>query len=250
MSELRRWSEEGATAAELSLLQVSRREQAPPQARSRALEALGLLAAASTVATATATAAAATGRNTAVLLKLLGIPLVGGGLVAGGLVLVHAQRLRASASEAATAASAKSLATARAFAAAPTLAGSGEPSTSSTAPSASTSALPTPTASVVGVRTAHAEAAAGRLSREVQALELAQQALGAHNPGAALQKLDRYGAEFPGGALGSEATVLRVQALLMNGNRTAAQALADSYSAAHPDSPYARRIQDTLRSGH
>ncbi len=247
MTELRRWCEEGATAAELSLLETSRREQVPPRVRAGAMETLGLLAAASTVATAT-TAAAATGRGTAVLLKLLSIPVIGGGLVAGGLALEHARHARAIAPrQAAVVASASSTAAAHA---------PSDPSARvdltvapASAPSAAASTLPAPTTSV-GVRSARTEGSAGRLAREVQALELAQKALAAHNAGSALHLLDRYGAEFQGGALGSEATVLRVQALLMNGNRSAAQALADSYSSAHPDSPYAHRIQDTLRSGH
>ena len=97
---------------------------------------------------------------------------------------------------------------------------------------------------------ARTEGSAGQLGGEVQALEFVQRALAAHNASAALKQLDHYRVEFGSGALRSEATVLRVQALLMSGNRGAAQALADAYSAAHPDSPYARRIQDTLRSGH
>ncbi|HEY1532502.1 MAG TPA: hypothetical protein VGF76_00740, partial [Polyangiaceae bacterium] len=82
MSELRRWSEEGATAAELSLLEVSRREQAPAQARVR-------LAAA--VSTATGTAVAATTRSgVGLLLKVLGASLLGGGLVVTGLAVRRA----------------------------------------------------------------------------------------------------------------------------------------------------------------
>jgi hypothetical protein len=247
MTELRRWSEEGATASELSLLEISRREQAPSGARARALKALGLVAAASTVATAT-TAAAATGRSTAALLKLLSIPVVGGGLVAGGLVLEHVQRAHTTEpSRAALIASASALAVTHPPALPLAPVDSAVASASPTAASAAAS-TPAPTASMGG-RSARAEGAAGRLAREVQALELVQQALAAHNASSALHLLDRYGTEFPGGVLGSEATVLRVQALLMSGNRGAAQALADSYSSAHPDSPYAHRIQDTLRSG-
>jgi len=244
VNELRRWSEEGATPAELSLLEVSRREQAPARARARALGALGIAVALSTV---TATTAAATSRSVGVLLKVLGVSLVGGGLVAGGLAVHRAHQATATA---ATVSQARAVTSTSAAVTTPVTSESPEaaPSAASAAAEGTTSAAPI-AASSVSSRPARPEAAAGRLSREVAALELAHQALAAHNASSALHLLDRYRAEFPNGALGSEATVLRVEALLAGGNRAAAQALADSYSSAHPDSPYARRIQDPLHSG-
>src|SRR5882724_11973658 len=92
MSELRRWSEEGATAAELSLLEVSRREQAPARARARTLGALGLAVAVSTV---TGTAVATTSRiGVGLLLKVLGASLLAGGLVVTG-IAIHRAHLAA-----------------------------------------------------------------------------------------------------------------------------------------------------------
>jgi outer membrane protein assembly factor BamD (BamD/ComL family) len=88
-----------------------------------------------------------------------------------------------------------------------------------------------------------------RLAGEVTALERAHQALAAHNHEAALHLLDRYRTQFPRGALASEETVLRVQALLASGDRAGAQALADAHSAAHPDSPYGRRLEDLVPRG-
>jgi hypothetical protein len=243
VNELRRWSEEGATPTELSLLEVSRREHAPAQARARALGALGIAVAVSTV---TATTAAATGRSVGVLLKVLGVSLVGGGLVAGGIAVHRAHQATATA----TVSQPRTVSSTSATVTTPVASESQEavPSAASAAAEETTSAAPL-AASSVSSRPTRPEAAAGRLSREVAALELAHQALAAHNPSSALHLLDHYRAEFPNGALGSEATVLRVQALLAGGNRAAAQTLADSYSSAHPDSPYARRIQDTLHSG-
>jgi outer membrane protein assembly factor BamD (BamD/ComL family) len=87
-----------------------------------------------------------------------------------------------------------------------------------------------------------------QLAREVRALELAHRALTEHDPRAALARLDRYRAQFPGGSLSSEAAVLRAQALLASGDRAGAQAVADSFSAAHPDSPYASRLKEIVRS--
>jgi len=252
MTELRRWSEEGATAAELSLLEISRRERVPAQARTRALQGLGLVAVASSVAGAAA-AAAATGRSAGVLLKLLSIPVLSAGLLAGGLAIERAHRARTPATSASAAALvARPSSLAAAHASTPPSVDSVEApagATATSATSATATSAASPAVPALSARVARSEGSAGRLSREVQALELAQQALGAHNAGSALRLLDRYGAEFPAGALGSEATVLRVRALLMNGNRGAAQTLANSYALAHPDSPYARRIQDILRSG-
>ena len=237
MSELRRWSEEGATAAELSLLEVSRREQAPAQARARTLGALGLAVA---VSTATSTAVATTSRSgVGLLLKVLGASLLSGGLVVTGLA-IHRAHLAATGTT-----TAKQVRKAANTSTPSVSADSVPPATSdaqaevATAPAVASSASARPT---------RPEATAGRLSREVAALERAHQALAAQDPSSALHFLDRYRAEFPSGALGSEATVLRVQALLASGNRAAAQTLADAYSSAHPDSPYSRRIQAILHS--
>ena len=97
------------------------------------------------------------------------------------------------------------------------------------------------------VRPARAAASDERLSREVTALELANAALGAKQPDAALRALDDYAQKFPRGALQSDATVLRVRALVARGDRAAAQRLADAYSAAHPDSPFTRRLDALVR---
>jgi hypothetical protein len=204
---------------------------------------LGITAVLSTVATTTTTAAATNGST--LLLKLLGISALGGGLVVGGLA-VH--RTRAPASEAVS--QAISTPSANLKARAPQVVAEAPAQVPSPAIlGAPSSASSSATASNVAPRSARVEAGSGGLSREVAALELAHRALAAHNPSSALHLLDNYRAEFPHGALGSEATVLRVQALLASGNRAAAQALADSYSSRHPDSPYARRIQDILHSG-
>jgi hypothetical protein len=42
--------------------------------------------------------------------------------------------------------------------------------------------------------------------------------------------------------------VLRVQALLARGDNERAVAVADQFAAAHPDTPYARRVLELVRS--
>jgi hypothetical protein len=59
----------------------------------------------------------------------------------------------------------------------------------------------------------------------------------------ALSALDGY----KGKSLGVEATVLRIEALVKKGDHARASALASSFLAAHPKSPYASRIRALLR---
>jgi len=97
------------------------------------------------------------------------------------------------------------------------------------------------------VRTPGVDSTVASLAQEVAALERAHK-LATHDPDAALRELDRYHARFPGGALAAEETVLRVEALLARGDDRTARVLADAFSTAHPESPYARRVQDLVRS--
>lgn len=262
MSDLRRWFEEGATAEEISLLETSQRERPPADARDRTLMALGLAAAVTTTATASTTAAAATTAATTtaatttaatataatttgaavvattggltVLTKVLAVSMLGG-IVAGGVVVRASHRQKVVPSTHASVASSTH---------------------ERTIVESANREFPSPPASnVVGpvsfgppARSALPASTEDRLSREVSALELAHRALADHNPESALRLLDRYRASFPAGTLASEETVLRLQALLATGERTRAQALADAYSTAHPDSPYSRRLEDLVHN--
>src|SRR5262249_4938282 len=86
MSELGRWSEEGATADEIALLEASRRERPSAGAQASVLRALGVAAAATTIGTSAA-ATAATKSGLTSLSKIVIVSLVGGGVVAGGLAV-------------------------------------------------------------------------------------------------------------------------------------------------------------------
>jgi hypothetical protein len=88
------------------------------------------------------------------------------------------------------------------------------------------------------------------LSRELQVLKQAHEALARGNPNGALAALDDYHARFPQGALGAEETVIRVRALLARGDRARATAVAHQFSAAHPDSLYARRVELLVSDAH
>jgi TolA-binding protein len=206
------------------------------------MQALGISAAVTTVAaTSTSTATAATTGGLSLLAKIAGVSILASGLVAGGL-WVRGSHRSAPASQPATT-------PAPAVVAPPGDPEPERPARGEPPASASSSASATPARVGNPSRPARTASPDDRLSQEVVALERAHQALASHDPDAALRKLDEYRAQFPGGVLSSDATVLRVQALLAKGDLAGARTLADAYSSAHPDSPYAKRIEDLVRGG-
>ncbi|HEV8551375.1 MAG TPA: hypothetical protein VGQ57_20145 [Polyangiaceae bacterium] len=238
MSDLRRWSEEDASAEELALLEVARRRRALPSQRAAVLSALGV-----GVATTAAGAAGAAGLTT----KLIGLALLASA-GAGAVFFLHAGPEKSPHSAPAANASVAPAVTSTEEPAARDATVEPARSELEPAPEAHESpakivvrpkAAPTPSSSAT---------AASSLSRELQVLKQAHDALAKGNPNGALAALDDYHHRFPQGALGAEETVIRVQALLARGDRAQAAALARQFSAAHPDSLYARRVE-TLVSG-
>jgi hypothetical protein len=87
------------------------------------------------------------------------------------------------------------------------------------------------------------------ITREIESIDSARALIREGRTKEALAALDRYGAEQgKGKTLGVEATVLRIEALVRQGDRARANALASSFLAAHPKSPYASRIRTLLSS--
>jgi hypothetical protein len=84
------------------------------------------------------------------------------------------------------------------------------------------------------------------LDREVSLLDTARSALAGGDAAAALRALDRRDREFPRGALGPEALVIRVQAQLARGNRAGAEAAARGFLAKNPGSAQARTLRTIL----
>jgi len=224
MNDLRRWSEEDATAEELRLLDVARRRRALPAERAAVLAALG-----AGVATTTAGAAGAAGLAT----KLVGLALLAS--VGVGVALVHAGGETKTATAPAVSAAAPP---------AVVLTARPEPSAAPPEPAQGETALePSEPAAKLAAKPKAAPSASSSLSRELQVLKQAHDAIARGNPNGALAALDDYHARFPQGALGAEETVIRVQALLARGDRAQAAAVAKQFSAAHPDSLYARRVE-------
>ena len=81
------------------------------------------------------------------------------------------------------------------------------------------------------------------LAEEVAAIKSAKAALASGNAAQSLREIDAYRMRFPRGRLAQEATVVRIEALLKSGNATAADAAADRFLAANPDSPYSARVR-------
>jgi hypothetical protein len=83
------------------------------------------------------------------------------------------------------------------------------------------------------------------LSREVAMLDTARQSVSS-DPVGTLRVLDDYANQFPHGNLAPEALVLRIEALVRSGQRSAAEKLAREYLARNPGSPHARKIATLL----
>lgn len=83
----------------------------------------------------------------------------------------------------------------------------------------------------------------GSLADEVAQLQKAKLALKAGNAAQALSELGTYSQRFPRPTLGAEATVLRIEALSQTGDSARAKAMATSFLAKNPTSPYAARLR-------
>ncbi|MDB4933294.1 MAG: hypothetical protein JWP87_266 [Labilithrix sp.] len=104
---------------------------------------------------------------------------------------------------------------------------------------------PTPTATTL---TAPTESP---LARELRSLDDARSALGRGDATGALAHLDRHDRAFPSGPLRTEASILRIDALLARGgsaDRAAAQGLARDLLAREPAGPHAQRMR-TIADG-
>jgi hypothetical protein len=101
-------------------------------------------------------------------------------------------------------------------------------------------AEPVPPA-VVAAKPAAPVDAASRLREEALLVRNAERLL-ASDPAAALRLTEERRQRFPGGALGQEAEVVAIDALLRLGRRDAAVRRARAFEASHKDSLYGQRI--------
>ena len=84
--------------------------------------------------------------------------------------------------------------------------------------------------------------ATGDIAEEIRLLDTAKRQLQSGKPAEAMAVLDGYRSRFPRGALGQEATVLRIEALEKSGQHGTAQSLARRFVRNHPSSTYVVRV--------
>lgn len=84
------------------------------------------------------------------------------------------------------------------------------------------------------------------LGEQVAAIDRARAALARGDSAQTLRIVDEYDRLFPNGILVQEATALRIEALLKQGNRGIAAELANRFLTLHPRSPYAAWIRFSL----
>jgi hypothetical protein len=84
------------------------------------------------------------------------------------------------------------------------------------------------------------------LADEIAVLDDARHALSDGRPSNALSVLDSYAKRFPSGAMAPEAMLLRIEALVKSGDRSAALRLAETLRTDDPHSPYSERVRSLL----
>ncbi|WP_437690280.1 hypothetical protein [Sorangium sp. So ce176] len=89
-------------------------------------------------------------------------------------------------------------------------------------------------------------APADALGEQVAMIDRARDALGAGDAAGCLAALDAHDARFPRSAMGEEATVLRIEALIRLGDRARAADLGQRFLASRPTSPHAAGVRALL----
>jgi hypothetical protein len=114
------------------------------------------------------------------------------------------------------------------------------------APTVAPSTVPTSTlaATATGASDGGVETALGR---EMKALDVARSALARGDSAGAMIAIDQYDRDFSSGNLATEASVLRVEALVARGETAAARALAAHIVALDPAGPQAQRMKAIAR---
>lgn len=88
----------------------------------------------------------------------------------------------------------------------------------------------------------------GALTQQIAILDHARATLAAGDPIGAGELLNEYGVRFPNGSFVEEAEVLRIEGLLREGDRAAANRIGTRFLSAHPTSAHATRVR-TLVDG-
>jgi hypothetical protein len=90
------------------------------------------------------------------------------------------------------------------------------------------------------------QTASSTLADELARIDRAHRSLAAGNAAAALENVDAYDSLYPNGSLSQESNAIRIEALIAHGDHKAAERAASNFLAAHPTSPYAKRIRELI----
>jgi hypothetical protein len=233
--DLPEWS-----AEERALWNSALDDRPPSRSLSTTLQAVGVASAITAAASGAGAGVVAKAGTGLALFKWGAIVGLGGAVAVGGGVM--ARRSSAPAEKPQPVA-----------AAAPTAARAGPPRTEEPRPLPQTAENPLPRSAprapassgriAATARSSGAAASQPDIAEEIQNIDSARTLIRQGRTKEALAALDRSKNK----SLGVEATVLRIEALMRQGDRARATALANSFLAAHPKSPYAARIRALLR---
>ena len=237
------------TSRELSIVSSAALDVPPEGASERAIVALQAAAALGigTAGVASAKAAASgLGVKTATLARLpLLLKWVGVGLVGGGVVVGVVGEDRFSGARRGAEGSAREMRRSRAVPPAASIAPNPAPVTAVPGEPPSVVAPP-----AIKPRAANAPKAAERknaLAEEIRAIDVARGLLRKGDAHGALAELDRYEAlARRGGSMRSEATIVRIEALRASGDVKGATALGERFLLQHPKSPYVDYVRSML----
>ena len=249
MSEPRRMLHDDGDDLGASLLRSARKDGPSPHARRKTMIALGLATGVgATVTAVTTTGAASTlakSSASVALMKWIGAGVIGGLVTVGAVAVVQSPKEPPAKTEAvanAPIAAPPGAAAQRS----PSVVASAAPSDEAPKPSVVAEApKPAPEAPKPSPE-APKPAEKPSLADEVAALDAAREALRSGNASQALRALDDHDRRFRGGMLGMEATVMRIEALVVRGDRATAARIGRAFLDAHPRSPHAPRVRSLL----
>ncbi len=232
--------DEGATALERRLLEAGAREQPSAACREAALSAIGLGTGVA-LASAGAAAASASAAKDGLGWALSKWWLIGGGLLAAAGSAVWAM-WPAETVAPLTARAPMVEATARSL----PLQGSVGPAPVTQAEPPTLAPSAAPAASERRPQPAARSSGDASIQGQIDLIDRARNAVRAHQPATALQAVSEYYQRYPQGVLGQEAQLLRIEAVLQQGDRATAERMFDSYEARYPNSALAARVRRLL----
>jgi hypothetical protein len=233
MDEPRRLRDDAESTVELLLLEAGASYKSSADARAKTLAALGLAGTAAVSAGAVGVGSSLLGKAGAGWAKVLLLSGLGAGVVApvGYLTWNRLHSPPAESAKSALPAEAPKTPVAKVVA----------PVVPAPVPAPETAEIP-----VVVAPKADAKTSASALAAEVGALDAARAELTSGNAAGALAKLDDYSRAYPHGHLVLEAEVMRIDALVKNGQADVAKKRAEAFLRRHPNSVLASRVRGFL----